>query len=128
MNDLKTSLDKPILFLATASADRSRAFYQDTLGLALIADEPFALVFRVGESTLRIQKVQQVHPPPYTALGWSVPDIRETVAHLRKRGITFDRYEGMNQDADGIWQSPSGAQIAWFRDTDGHVLSLTQYA
>jgi catechol 2,3-dioxygenase-like lactoylglutathione lyase family enzyme len=128
MNDLKTSLDKPILFLATASADRSRAFYQDTLGRTLIADEPFALVFRVGESMLRIQKVQQVHPPPYTALGWSVPDIRATVAQLRERGVTFERYEGMNQDADGIWPSPSGAQIAWFKDPDGHVLSLTQYA
>jgi catechol 2,3-dioxygenase-like lactoylglutathione lyase family enzyme len=128
MNDLKTSLDKPILFLATASADRSRAFYQNTLGLALIADEPFALVFRVGESMLRIQKVQQVHAAPYTALGWSVPDIRETVAHLRKRGVTFERYEGMNQDTDAIWQSPSGAQIAWFKDPDGHILSLTQPA
>ena len=93
-----------------------------------MADEPFALVFQVGDSMLRIQKVNQAHPPPYTALGWLVADIRETVRAMKVAGVSFERYEGMKQDADGIWQSPGGASIAWFRDPDGHVLSLTQHA
>ena len=123
MNDL----DDPILFLATANADRSRAFFERVLGLAFVADEPYALVFRVGGSLLRIQKVEHVHAPPYTSLGWSVPDIRATVRQLRGAGVAFERYEGLNQDADAIWRSPAGALIAWFRDPDGHVLSLTQF-
>src|SRR6266545_3492763 len=101
-------LDNPILFLATANAERSRAFYERLLGLAFVADEPPALVFRVGDSTLRIQKVDRVHPVPYTALGWAVSDIRRTVRDLSAAGVAFQRYDGMNQDSDGIWHAPSG--------------------
>jgi catechol 2,3-dioxygenase-like lactoylglutathione lyase family enzyme len=122
-----THLDKPILFLATANAERSRAFYERALGLAFVADEPPALVFRVGHSMLRIQKVEQVHALPYTALGWAVADIRGTVQDLSAVGVAFQRYDGMNQDDDGIWHAPSGALVAWFRDPDGHTLSLTQF-
>ena len=122
-----TTLDAPILFLATANAGRSRTFYEQVLGLRFVADEPPALVFHVGGSMLRIQKVNQVHAAPYTALGLSVADLRHTVGHLRAAGIVFQRYDGLNQDADGIWLAPSGALVAWFQDPDGHVLSLTQF-
>ena len=74
---------------------------------------------------LRIQKVDQVHT--YTVLGWGAADIRRTVRSLSEAGVVFARYEGMNQDNDGIWRAPSGALVAWFRDPDGHVLSLTQF-
>jgi catechol 2,3-dioxygenase-like lactoylglutathione lyase family enzyme len=120
-------LDKPILFLATANAERSRAFYQGVLGLDFVVDEPPALVFQVGHSMLRIQKVDHVQTVPYTVMGWCVSNIRQTVQHLRAAGVVFQRYEGMNQDEDGIWHAPSGAFVAWFRDPDGHVLSLTQF-
>jgi len=121
------NLEQPILFLATSNPERSRTFYERMLGLTLVADEPPALVFRVGPSMLRIQKVDHVHAAPYTALGWAVPDIRQTVRRLREAGVTFQRYESMEQDADNIWCAPSGALVAWFRDPDGHVLSLTQF-
>lgn len=120
-------LDNPVVFLATANAERSRAFYERVLGLAFVADEPPSLVFRVGSAMLRIQKVEQVHAAPYTALGWSVSDIRQTVRDLRASGVVFQVYNGMKQDDDGIWHAPSGAFVAWFRDPDGHVLSLTQF-
>jgi catechol 2,3-dioxygenase-like lactoylglutathione lyase family enzyme len=122
-----TRLDNPVLFLATANAERARAFYERVLGLEFVADGWPALVFRVGDSMLRIQKVEQVYAAPYTALGWTVSDIRTTVQELRAAGVAFQRYDGMNQDADGIWPAPSGALVAWFRDPDGHVLSLTQF-
>ena len=122
-----TRLDNPVLFLATANAERSRGFYERVLGLTFVSDEWPALVFQVGDSMLRIQKVDQVHAAPYTALGWAVSDIRGTVRRLSEAGVVFERYDGMNQDSDGIWQAPSGARVAWFRDPEGHVLSLTQF-
>jgi catechol 2,3-dioxygenase-like lactoylglutathione lyase family enzyme len=122
-----TSLDKPILFLATANAEQSRAFYERVLGFAFVADELPALVFQVGHSMLRIQKVDRVHKVPYTVLGWAVPDIGQAVHHLRAAGVVFQRYEGMTQDDDAIWHAPSGALVAWFQDPDGHTLSLTQF-
>jgi catechol 2,3-dioxygenase-like lactoylglutathione lyase family enzyme len=121
------NLDQPVLFLATAQAEQSRAFYERVLGLTFMADEPPALVFRVGEAMLRIQKVERVQAAPYTALGWAVPDIRRAVQALRAAGVVFQRYDGMNQDGDGIWHAPSGAWVVWFKDPDGHVLSLTQF-
>jgi catechol 2,3-dioxygenase-like lactoylglutathione lyase family enzyme len=120
-------LDQPIFFLATANAARSRAFYEQVLGLTFIADEPAALVFRIGSSMLRIQKVDHVREVPYTVLGWAVADICQTVRDLRAAGVVFQHYSGMNQDADGIWHSPNGALVAWFQDPDGQILSLTQF-
>jgi len=120
-------LDDPILFLATANVERARAFYERVLGLEFVADESPALVFRVGDSMLRIQKVERVHAAPYTAMGWAVSDIRRTVKDLRAAGVVFERYEGMNQDSDEVWHAPGGALVAWLRDPDGHVLSLTQF-
>ena len=122
-----TNLDEPILFLATADAKRSRAFYEQVLGVMFVADEPYALVFRVGHSLLRIQKVDRVPKVSHTLLGWAVRDIRGTVADLLKAGVALQRYDGLNQDADGVWHSPSGALVAWFQDPDGNTLSLTQY-
>lgn len=122
-----TRLDNAVLFLATVNAERSRDFYERVLGLLFVADEPPALVFRVGDRMLRIQKVERVRAAPYTALGWAVSDIRQTIHALRAKGVVFQRYEGMNQDCDGIWQAPSGALVVWFQDPDGHVLSLTQF-
>jgi len=115
------------MFVATANAERSRAFYEGLLGLAFVADEPPALVFQVGRSMLRIQKVDRVYKVPYTVLGWAVSDIRRTVHHFRAAGVVFQRYDGMNQDGDNIWHAPSGAFVAWFRDPDEHTLSLTQF-
>jgi catechol 2,3-dioxygenase-like lactoylglutathione lyase family enzyme len=121
------ALDKPTLFLATADAARSRTFYEKALGLKFVDDNPFALVFQVGPSLLRIQKVQQVSVAPYTALGWAVDDIRQTVSELSAAGVKFQQYEGVPHDADGVWRSPSGALVAWFQDPDGNILSATQH-
>jgi catechol 2,3-dioxygenase-like lactoylglutathione lyase family enzyme len=114
-------------FLATAQPDRARAFYASKLGLTLVADEPFALVFDLGGTPLRIQKVAELAPLPFTVLGWSVKDIRETVGALTRAGVAMERFEGMKQDELGIWSSPGGARVAWFRDPDGNTLSLTQH-
>ena len=75
---------------------------------------------------LRVNIVEELHPAPNTVLGWAVTDISETARALTARGVVFLRYEGMRQNDQGIWRSPSGAQIAWFMDPDGNVLSLTQ--
>ena len=120
-------LDTPILFAATTNSKRSRKFYEEALGLEFVADEPYALVFRTGRIQLRIQKVARKPKLSHTVLGWAVPDLRKTVRQLSEAGVEFMRYDGLDQDADGVWLSPSGAQVAWFRDPDDNILSLTGY-
>ena len=105
-----------VTFIATTQADRARDFYERVLGLNLVEDSPFALVFNAKGTMLRIQKVKEFQPASHTALGWDVPDIRAAVDDLTGRGVRFDRYEGLPQDNLGVWNSPSGAQVAWFKD------------
>jgi catechol 2,3-dioxygenase-like lactoylglutathione lyase family enzyme len=116
---------KPVAFVATADAARARAFYESTLGLRVVEDSPFALVLDGAGTTIRVQKVERVDPRSYTALGWEVSDIVAAVRALAARGVVFQRYPGMTQDDLGVWTSPSGARVAWFRDPDGNVLSLS---
>ena len=120
-------LSKPILFCGTARPDDAKRFYAETLGLALLEDTPFALVFQCGELVLRVQKAQAPFTPlPFTQLGWEVQDIAASAARLAERGVEFVRYPGMDQDELGIWSVP-GAKVCWFRDPDGNTLSLTQH-
>jgi len=116
-----------IAFVATTNPAAARKFYAKTLGLRLLSEDPFALVFDAAGTMLRVAIVRQLVPAPYTVLGWTVPEIRAAVRDLKRRGITFRRFEGMEQDAAGIWTSPSGARIAWFQDPDGNTLSLTEF-
>ena len=113
-------------FLATTRPGDAARFYRDTLGLPLEEDSPFALVFRSPNATLRIQKVQSLHPAPHTALGWTVPDLPAAVHSLSAKGVRFERFPGLPQDDLAIWLSPSGAKVCWFKDPDGNVLSLTE--
>ena len=118
---------KLIGFVATQNPASALAFYKDTLGLTLISDDPFAIVFDVNGTMLRVQKVSQLKPVPHTVLGWDVPDIRDRVMELAAKGVRFERYGFLQQDDMGIWPAPSGAKVAWFKDPDGNVLSLTQF-
>ncbi len=119
--------EKPIAFLATANSGLSLRFYRDLLGLKLVSEDDFAIVFHLDEIDLRIQKLEKVVPQPQTVLGWSVKSIEETVGKLVSKGISFERFGGMAQNNLGIWDAPSGAKIAWFKDPDGNMLSLTQH-
>jgi catechol 2,3-dioxygenase-like lactoylglutathione lyase family enzyme len=116
-----------IYFVGTSRPIEARAFYEGTLGLTLLADEPFALVFSVAGRMLRLAKTQPFEPLRHTVLGWNVADITSAVTQLRDRGVDISRFPGMSQDALGIWQSPSGAKVAWFKDPDGNALSLTEF-
>jgi predicted enzyme related to lactoylglutathione lyase len=112
---------------ATAQPEKARAFYGEVLGLRFQEDTPYALIFDAGGTTIRIQKLQSFVPHPFTSLGWKVPDITATARALRQKGVACERFDGLQQDEDGVWDSPSGARVAWFKDPDGNILSLTQF-
>lgn len=123
-----SALDTPIGFLATDKPEASIHFYRALLGLNLDSDEPFAVVFHSGDVQIRIQKLEQFDPPPYTVFGWDVNDIEAAIDELAGRGIAFEKFPHFDQDERGIWDSPSGARVAWFKDPCGQMLSLTQAA
>ena len=120
------SESNPVSFVATVDPIRARAFYEGVLGLTLIADEPVALVFDLNGHMWRIAKTNEIVPANQTVLGWNVRDIAKELQLLSGRGVSFLRFDGMPQDAHGVWTSPSGARVAWFKDSDGNNLSLTE--
>ncbi len=118
-----------VAFVSIVDVDRARQFYRDSLGLRLISEEPpFALVFDANGIMLRLAMVKERPPVHGTVLGWNVTDIAATVTELNQAGVRFERFEGMQQDELGIWASPSGARVAWFKDPDGNILSLTEFS
>lgn len=116
-----------IAFASTTDLARARTFYVDVLGLRLVEQNAYACVLDADGTMLRITAVAEVAHPGYTVLGWRVADISESVAELEIRGVVFTRYDGMEQDAQGVWTTPNGDRIAWFRDPDENVLSLTEF-
>jgi len=117
-----------VAFVATSDMARARTFYADRLGLAVVTEDPFACTFDAGGTRLRITGVDEVAVAPYTVLGWSVLDIDLTVRALSARGVAFERFGGMEQDDLGVWTTPGHDRVAWFKDPDGHTLSITQWA
>jgi catechol 2,3-dioxygenase-like lactoylglutathione lyase family enzyme len=114
-------------FVATANLARAKHFYGTLLGLPLTQEELEFLQFELNGMKLRISQVDRVIPAPFTVLGWEVINIHELVDALQDRGVPFERFEGAVQDDLGIWRAPGGAWVAWFRDPDGNLLSLTQF-
>ena len=113
--------------MATRDPSRAKEFYRDTLGLPLVSEDEFALVFDTAGTMLRVTRVQELAAAKYTVLGWQVRDIVQTAKDLRRAHLTMERFPGMQQDDLGIWNSPSGAMVAWFKDPDGNTLSITQF-
>jgi catechol 2,3-dioxygenase-like lactoylglutathione lyase family enzyme len=125
--DAMVSSAEIICFVATRHPANARRFYEKTLGLKFVADEPFALVFEANGIMLRVSKVEELAPATHAVLGWKVTDIRAAIRELTERGVRFERFPGLPQDGSGVWTSPSGGQVAWFKDPDGNTLSITQF-
>jgi len=117
---------KIIAFVPTTDAQRARDFYEQKLGLKFVSDDSFALVFDANGIMLRVVKLKEYAPAQFTILGWEVPDALQAVSKLQARGVQFERYPWAQQDELGIWNAPGGAKVAWFKDPDGNVLSISQ--
>lgn len=114
-------------FIVTRDRTAAVAFYRDILGFRFISEDGFAAVFDLNGTMLRISADKNFTPQAHTVLGWQVPDIVSAVTALRAKGIKFNTYNGLEQDALGIWAAPGGAKVAWFLDPAGNNLSLTQF-
>ena len=114
-------------FLLTTDYDQARAFYEGNLGFEFVSLDQFALVMRTSKNMIRIVKVPTFTPLRSTVLGWQVDDLEAIVASLAARGVAFEKYPFVQDQERGIWTTPTGDKLAWFKDPDGNVLSLSQH-
>jgi catechol 2,3-dioxygenase-like lactoylglutathione lyase family enzyme len=117
-----------VAFATIVDVQGAKIFYRDTLGLTLISEEPpFALVFDANGIMVRLGMAKKLPEAHGTVLGWQVPEIEVAVRELSERGVGFERFDGLAQNDKGIWVSPTGAKVAWFRDPDGNILSISEH-
>ena len=112
----------------TSDRARAAAFYGEVLGLTPAGESHGALIYRVGDGELRVSPVPATEPSAHTVLGFAVPDVRAVAAALAEKGVALERFAHFRHDADGVWRAPDGAEVAWFRDPDGNLLSAVRYA
>jgi predicted enzyme related to lactoylglutathione lyase len=115
-----------VAFIPTTDFKKARAFYEGIVGLSFVAEDPIAMMLDANGIMVRVSKVEKFTPQPFTILGWEVHSVAQIGEKLKAKGVTFERYSYLEQDAAGIWTSPSGARVAWFKDPDGNVLSISQ--
>jgi predicted enzyme related to lactoylglutathione lyase len=108
-------------FVATTDASKARPFYEQMLGLKVTGSDPYAVSFDANGITLRLSIVRELKPAPYSILSWVVSDIHSVISGLTANKVVFE------QDEAGVWTAPDGTQVAWFKDPDGNLLSLTQF-
>jgi catechol 2,3-dioxygenase-like lactoylglutathione lyase family enzyme len=116
-----------IAFLPIKDSERARAFYEGLLGLRFVKDDGFALVFDANGIMVRAAKMKDVTPAQFTVLGWQVRNIEDIVRALQKKGVHFEIFGFFKQDELGIWTAPTGDKVAWFKDPDGNILSVSQH-
>jgi catechol 2,3-dioxygenase-like lactoylglutathione lyase family enzyme len=118
---------KVIGFVPTKNSAQARSFYEGKLGFQFVSEDPFALVLRAGETMIRIAKTQDFTAAPYTVLGWEVSNIEEMAGWLQERGVVLEKFPWMPNKESAIWTAPTGDKVAWFKDPDGNVLSVSQH-
>jgi predicted enzyme related to lactoylglutathione lyase len=114
-----------VAFVPTKDQKQARSFYEGTLGLSFVSEDSFAVVLEANGTMVRVANVPDFKPAQFTILGWQVSDIEQVVTELQGKGIVFERYGFKDQDERGIWSAPSGSKVAWFKDPDGNVLSVS---
>ena len=113
-------------FVPTVKPDKAKSFYRDILGLKLLSEDNYALEFEANGTLLRVIIVEKFKPHVFTVLGWNVDDISSTIRSLNDKNIFCEEYDFLEQDELGVWTSPGGSKVAWFKDPDGNVLSITE--
>ena len=113
-------------FVPTIKPEKAKSFYRDILGLKLLSEDNYALEFEANGTLLRVIIVEKFKPQVFTVLGWNVDDIYSTIRSLNDKNIFCEEYKFLEQDDLGVWTSPGGSKVAWFKDPDGNILSLSE--
>ena len=116
-----------VAFVPIKDSGKARAFYEGVLGLRFVKDDGFALVLEANGIMVRAAKMKEVTPAQFTILGWQVSDIEQVVRGLAAKGVHFEIFGFFKQDELGIWTAPDGDKVAWFKDPDGNILSVSEH-
>jgi catechol 2,3-dioxygenase-like lactoylglutathione lyase family enzyme len=111
---------------AVDDLEKAKAFYGETLGLDVSEVErgiPLLEIHLGSAPAILVYPKTDHVPANFTILNFPVDDVEAAVDELGRRGVTFEQYDGFDQDEKGIARG-AGPDIAWFRDPAGNILSV----
>jgi len=111
---------------AVPDLEEARAFYEGTLGLRVSLEHDLLTLHLAGDRDTLVYPKPDHTPATYTILNFPVDDVEAAVDELRKRGVRFEQYEGIEQDERGVSLDPNGPRIAWFTDPAGNIMSVLE--
>lgn len=104
----------------------AKQFYGETLGLEL-TEEPAGLGLNLATGgSVFVYPKEDHEAASFTVLNFPVDDIGAAVEALTEKGVSFERYEGFDQDERGVAEPEPGPPIAWFKDPAGNVLAVME--
>ena len=119
-----------ITSLPAHDIERAVRWYEEKLGLTPIMDlREAGQMYRTGGSLWIIYKTPSAGTGKHTLGGWIVPDLEAAMRDLRAKGVTFEDYALGDQGPtteNGVSRDASGGQVAWFKDSEGNTIALTQ--
>jgi catechol 2,3-dioxygenase-like lactoylglutathione lyase family enzyme len=107
---------------------KAKQFYGETLGLEVREEMDGLALQLAGGSSVFIYPKPDYTPATFTVLNFPVDDVEQAVDRLTAAGVTFEHYDGFQQDEKGIARGDEGPTIAWFTDPAGNVLSVLEDA
>lgn len=113
--------------LPAADIQRARSFYHDTLGLEPSEEHPGSLIYHPVQGTaFEIYETDDAGTVGTSQMGWFTDDLDSEMEQLRERGIVFEKLDVQGvKTVRGVAGMPD-AKAAWFRDTEGNLLCITQ--
>jgi catechol 2,3-dioxygenase-like lactoylglutathione lyase family enzyme len=114
--------------LPASDVERAKRWYADKLGLTPVKETDQWLTYRTGSSVFQLYPTGSAGTAQHTLGGWVVDDLEATVAELRERGVEFEEYDLPSlKTVDGIAQLGDVERAAWFRDSEGNILAVSQF-
>ena len=114
--------------LPAGDMERAKRFYAEKLGLTLEREDPAGVQYVSGSTRFTLYPTRFAGSGQHTLGGWVVDDIERVVSELRERGVVFEEYDFPGLKTEGGIADLVSERAAWFKDSEGNILGLFQYA
>ena len=121
---MKTS---PILaYIPVSNVSRARKFYEETVGLNPKEEYAGGVIYECGGAEAFLYPTTNAGTSKASQAFWRVADVEAEVAVLKARGVKFEEYDIPGVNMKNSIATGGGAKTAWFKDTEGNILAISQ--
>jgi len=117
---------QPHTTIAVSDLERAKAWYADKLDMKPASEDMGGAYYESGGSQFALFPTPFAGTAKNTVMEWTVDDVAKVVSHLKGRGVAFDTFEMEGVSWEGDVATMGGHKGAWFKDSEGNTLAVTQ--